>query len=54
MPQIASKVIPSPSFIKYLLMDWAGKNARDIVMMLSALGLLTVSVLGLLVFLKKV
>ena len=40
-------------FHKYLLMDWAGKNVRDSMMMLSAFGLLTVSVLGLLVFLKK-
>ena len=40
-------------FHKFLLMDWAGKNVRDIVMMLSAFGLLCVSVLGLLVFLKK-
>ena len=40
-------------FHKYLLMDWAGKNVRDITMMLSALGLLTVSVLGLLVFIRK-
>ncbi|MBT1684992.1 PepSY-associated TM helix domain-containing protein [Dawidia soli] len=40
-------------FHKYLLLDWAGKNVRDVVMMLSAFGLLTVSVLGLLVFLKR-
>ncbi|WP_228450728.1 PepSY domain-containing protein [Chryseolinea soli] len=40
-------------FHKYLLMDWAGKNVRDVTMMLSAFGLLTVCVLGLLVFLKK-
>jgi hypothetical protein len=40
-------------FHKFLLMDWAGKNVRDIVMMLSALGLLCVSLLGLLIFLKK-
>jgi len=40
-------------FHKYLLMDWAGKNVRDITMMLSALGLLTVSVLGLLMFIRK-
>jgi hypothetical protein len=40
-------------FHKFLLMDWAGKNVRDIVMMFSAFGLLCVSVLGLLVFLKK-
>jgi len=40
-------------FHKFLLMDWAGKNVRDIVMMLSAFGLLFVSILGLLVFLRK-
>jgi hypothetical protein len=40
-------------FHKFLLMEWAGKNVRDIVMMLSAFGLLCVSILGLLVFLKK-
>ena len=40
-------------FHKYLLMDWAGKNVRDLTMMLSAVGLLTVCILGLLVFLKK-
>jgi hypothetical protein len=40
-------------FHKFLLMDWAGKNVRDSMMMLSAFGLLTVSVLGLLVFLKR-
>lgn len=40
-------------FHKFLLMDWAGKNVRDIIMMLAAFGLLCVSVLGLLVFLKK-
>jgi hypothetical protein len=34
-------------------MDWAGKNIRDIVMMLSALGVLTVSIFGLIIFLKK-
>jgi len=39
-------------FHKYLLLDWAGKNVRDITMMIAALGLLVVSVLGLLVFLK--
>jgi hypothetical protein len=40
-------------FHKFLLMDWAGKNVRDSMMMLSAFGLLSVSVLGLLVFLKE-
>lgn len=38
---------------KFLFMDWAGKNIRDIVMMLSALGVLTVSILGLMLYLKK-
>ncbi|MCD9014131.1 PepSY domain-containing protein [Parachryseolinea silvisoli] len=40
-------------FHKFLLMDWAGKNVRDIMMLLSAFGVLTVSVLGVLVFLRK-
>jgi hypothetical protein len=38
---------------KFLLLDWAGKNSRDIVMMISALGVFSVSVLGLLLYLKK-
>ena len=38
---------------KFLFMDWAGKNIRDIVMMLSALGVLTVSIFGLIIFLNK-
>ena len=38
---------------KFLFMDWAGKNIRDIVMMLSALGVFTVSTIGLVLFLKK-
>jgi hypothetical protein len=38
---------------KFLFMDWAGKNIRDIVMMLSALGVLTVSIFGLVLFLKN-
>lgn len=37
---------------KYLLMDWAGKNVRDITMMFSAFGLLAVSLLGFFLFLK--
>lgn len=41
-------------FHKYLLLDWAGKNVRDITMMLSAFGLLTVCISGLILFLKKV
>jgi hypothetical protein len=40
-------------FHKFLLLDWAGKNVRDSMMLLSAFGVLTVSVLGVLVFLKK-
>ena len=40
-------------FHKYLLLDWAGKNVRDVTMMIAALGLLVVSVLGLLVFVKS-
>ena len=38
---------------KFLFMDWAGKNVRDLVMALSALGVLVVSLLGLYLFLKK-
>ncbi|WPR71000.1 PepSY domain-containing protein [Flavobacterium sp. NG2] len=38
---------------KYLFMDWAGKNIRDLVMALSALGVLVVSLLGLYLFLKR-
>ncbi|TAF46154.1 MAG: PepSY domain-containing protein [Sphingobacteriales bacterium] len=40
-------------FHKFLFMDWAGKNIRDIVTMLAALGVLTVSMFGLVLFLKK-
>jgi hypothetical protein len=40
-------------FHKYLLLDWAGKNVRDITMMFSAMGLLAVSILGLVLFIKK-
>ncbi|NBU35923.1 MAG: PepSY domain-containing protein [Bacteroidetes bacterium] len=40
-------------FHKYLLMDWAGKNVRDITMMFSAMGLLAISLLGLALFIKK-
>ena len=39
-------------FHKYLLMDWAGKNVRDITMMFSSFGLLAVSLLGFFLFLK--
>ncbi|WP_220764451.1 PepSY domain-containing protein [Flavobacterium sp. UMI-01] len=38
---------------KFLFMDWAGKNIRDLVMALSALGVLVVSLLGLYLFVKK-
>lgn len=38
---------------KFFLMDWAGKNVRDGIMMLSALGVLVVSILGLGIYLKK-
>lgn len=39
-------------FHKYLFMDWAGKDVRDIVTMISALGVLVVSLFGLALFLK--
>lgn len=38
---------------KFLFMDWAGKNIRDLTMVLAALAILIVSVLGLILFLKK-
>ena len=40
-------------FHKFLFMDWAGKNIRDLSMVLAALTVLVVSVLGLILFLKK-
>lgn len=40
-------------FHKFLFMDWAGKNVRDLSMVLAALTVLIVSVLGLILFLKK-
>jgi hypothetical protein len=40
-------------FHKFLFMDWAGKNIRDLTMVLAALIVLVVSVLGLILFLKK-
>lgn len=40
-------------FHKYLFMDWAGKNVRDFTMVLAALAILIVSVLGLVMFIKK-
>jgi hypothetical protein len=38
---------------KFLFLDWAGKNVRDITMMISALGVLIVSIMGLILFFKK-
>ena len=38
---------------KFLFMDWAGKNIRDLTMILAALAILIVSVLGLILFIKK-
>jgi hypothetical protein len=40
-------------FHKFLFMDWAGKGIRDLVTVIAAMGLLTVCILGLLLFLKK-
>ncbi|MGQ7944875.1 PepSY-associated TM helix domain-containing protein [Flavobacterium sp. WC2509] len=40
-------------FHKFLFMDWAGKNVRDLTMVLAALTILIVSVLGFILFLKK-
>lgn len=40
-------------FHKYEGMKWAGKNARDIITMIAAAGLLVVSLLGLYLFIKK-
>ncbi|WP_026996074.1 PepSY domain-containing protein [Flectobacillus major] len=37
---------------KYFLMEWAGKDIRDMVTLISALGVLVVSVFGLVLFLK--
>ena len=38
---------------KFLFLDWAGKNVRDIAMMLSALGVLTISILGCVLYFKS-
>jgi hypothetical protein len=38
---------------KYLLMEWAGKNVRDIVTLISALGVLVVSLFGFVLFVKN-
>jgi hypothetical protein len=40
-------------FHKFLFMDWAGKNIRDLTMLISALGVLIVSLFGLAIFIKK-
>ena len=40
-------------FHKFLFMDWAGKNIRDLSMVLAALCILIVSVLALIMFIKK-
>lgn len=40
-------------FHKFLFMDWAGKNIRDLTMVLAALIVLVVSLLGLMLFFKK-
>ncbi|MFH7005403.1 PepSY domain-containing protein [Flavobacterium bizetiae] len=40
-------------FHKFLFMDWAGKNIRDLTMVIAALTILIVSVLGAILFLKK-
>jgi hypothetical protein len=40
-------------FHKFLFMEWAGKNIRDFAMVLAALTVLLVSILGLILFMKK-
>ena len=40
-------------FHKFLFMDWAGKNIRDLSMVLAALTILIVSIFGFILFLKK-
>lgn len=40
-------------FHKFLFMNWAGKNIRDLTMLISALGVLIVSLFGLAIFIKK-
>ncbi len=40
-------------FHKFLFMDWAGKGIRDLVTVIATMGLLTVCILGLLLFLKN-
>lgn len=38
---------------KFLLMEWAGKQVRDLTTMLAALGILVVSLLGFVLYVKK-
>jgi hypothetical protein len=38
---------------KFLFMEWAGKSIRDFVTVISALGILVVSILGLILFLRN-
>ncbi|WP_276381486.1 PepSY-associated TM helix domain-containing protein [Flavobacterium sp. H4147] len=38
---------------KFLFMDWAGKNIRDLATVLAALSILIVSILGFILFLKR-
>lgn len=40
-------------FHKFLFMEWAGKNIRDLTMVLAALGILIVGVLGLTLLVKR-
>ncbi|WP_300568080.1 PepSY domain-containing protein [Flavobacterium sp.] len=40
-------------FHKFLFMEWAGKDLRDLTMVLAALGVLTVGILGLSLLLKR-
>lgn len=40
-------------FHKFLFMDWAGKNIRDLATVLAALTILLVSILGLVLFIRK-
>jgi hypothetical protein len=38
---------------KFFLMDWAGKNVRDFVAMFSALGVLVVTLYGLVLLVRR-
>jgi hypothetical protein len=40
-------------FHKFLFMEWAGKNIRDFATVISVLGVLIVSLLGLILFIKR-